>query len=468
MRRPARLVVPAVVLAVAAYVAGDVADVVPGVLTVSAPPAAPAPRPTPSDPPRTPAAPALPALSGQAPRPLPGVLLTRLRPLLGARALGPSVSASVLDAESGAALLDVDAATPRVPASTTKLLTGAALLSAVGGGTRMATTAVQGTGADEVVLVGGGDMLLGTGASQPRQVVGRAGLGTLARQVAAALPPARRAHVVVTVDDSAFTGGTTAPTWAAADVRLGLTGRVAALGLARDRARPGHPGAADPALSAGRAFAAALRRAGVRVVGSPTRATAPPNARTLGRVQSAPVADVLGVALRESDNALAEALARLVARAAGRPSTFDGAAAAVLDEVRRLGVDTGPARIVDASGLGRGSRIPARVLADVLRLAADDAHPQLRPLLEGLPVSGFTGTLAERFTKRPAASAAGMVRAKTGTLTGVNTLAGLTVDADGRLLVFVVLADHVPAGGTPAARAAMDRLAAALTACDCR
>src|SRR5919107_1028950 len=325
MRRPARLVVPAVVLAVAAYVGGDVADVVPGVLTTAAPAAAPAPRPTPADPPRPPAQPALPALSGQAPRPVPGLLRTRLRPLLTARALGPSVSASVLDAASGAALVDVGAATPRVPASTTKLLTGAALLSAVGGGTRVATTAVQGTGADEVVLVGGGDMLLATGASGPRSVVGRAGLGTLARQVAAALPPARRSHVVVTVDDSAFAGGTTAPTWAAADVRLGLTGRVAALGLARDRARPGHPGAADPALSAGRAFA--------------------------------------------------EALARLVAREAGRPPTFEGAAAAVLDEVRRLGVDTGPTRTVDASGLGRGSLIPARTLADVLRLAAGGPPP---------------------------------------------------------------------------------------------
>jgi D-alanyl-D-alanine carboxypeptidase/D-alanyl-D-alanine-endopeptidase (penicillin-binding protein 4) len=469
MRRPARLVVPAAVLAVVTYVGADVADVVPGVLTASPPAAARAPRPTPSDPPRVPAQPALPALSVQAPRPVPGALRTTLRPLLASRALGRGVSASVLDAATGAPLLDVGATTARVPASTTKLLTGAAVLSTVGGGTRMPTAVVQGRTPDEVVLVGGGDMLLGTGASRPTQVVGRAGLGTLARQVAGALQRARRPRVVVRFDDSAFAGGTTAPTWAAADVRLGLTGRVAALGLARDRARPGHPGAADPALSTARAFAAALRRAGVQVAGVPARTTAPGGAaRTLGRVDSAPVADVLGVALRESDNALAEALARLVARAAGRPPTFPAAAAAVLDQVRRLGVDTGPTRIVDASGLGRGSRVPARVLADVLRLAASDDHPQLRPLLQGLPVSGFTGTLAERFRRPPAAAAAGRVRAKTGTLTGVNTLAGFTVDADGRLLVFAVLADHVPAGGTPAARAAMDRVAAALAACGCR
>jgi D-alanyl-D-alanine carboxypeptidase/D-alanyl-D-alanine-endopeptidase (penicillin-binding protein 4) len=274
--------------------------------------------------------------------------------------------------------------------------------------------------------------------------------------------------VVLRFDDSAFAGGTTAPTWAAADVRLGLTGRVAALGLVRDRARPGHPGAVDPALSTARAFAVALRRAGVRVTGTPSRSRARPGARVLARVQSAPVADVLGVALLESDNALAEALARLVARAAGRPATFQGAASAVLDRVRQLGVDTRTTRIVDASGLGRGSRVPTRVLADLLRLAAAPGHPELRPLLQGLPVAGFTGTLAERFTRPPAAAAAGRVRAKTGTLTGVNALAGFTVDADGRLLVFAVLADRVPARGTAAARAAMDRLAAALAACGCR
>src|SRR5689334_571644 len=153
MRRPTRAVLPVAALAVLAYLVADVTDVVPGVLTASAPAAAPVPRPTPSDPPRATPEPALPALSDQAPRPTSAALRARLRPLLAAKALGPSVSASVVDGATGAPLLDVGAATARVPASTAKLLTGAATLSAVGGGTRLATTVVQGSSPDEVVLV---------------------------------------------------------------------------------------------------------------------------------------------------------------------------------------------------------------------------------------------------------------------------------------------------------------------------
>jgi D-alanyl-D-alanine carboxypeptidase/D-alanyl-D-alanine-endopeptidase (penicillin-binding protein 4) len=187
----------------------------------------------------------------------------------------------------------------------------------------------------------------------------------------------------------------------------------------------------------------------------------------LGEVRSAPVADVVAVTLGESDNALAEVLGRLAARAMGRPPTFEDSAIAVVDQVERLGIDTGATHLVDVSGLGDGSVVPARVLTDLLHLAASPDHPELRPLLTDLPVAGFSGTLGDRFTRGSAHAAAGLLRAKTGTLTGVSTLAGYVVDDDGRLLLFSIMADRVPATGTLAARQAVDRFGTALVRCGC-
>ena len=99
-------------------------------------------------------------------------------------------------------------------------------------------------------------------------------------------------------------------------------------------------------------------------------------------------------------------------------------------------------------------------------MAASEDHPQLRHLLTGLPVAGFTGSLRERFAGPGTAAGTGMVRAKTGTLTGVNSLTGIVVDADGRTLAFAFMADQTT--DRDKAVVALDRVAAALAACGCR
>jgi D-alanyl-D-alanine carboxypeptidase/D-alanyl-D-alanine-endopeptidase (penicillin-binding protein 4) len=99
-------------------------------------------------------------------------------------------------------------------------------------------------------------------------------------------------------------------------------------------------------------------------------------------------------------------------------------------------------------------------------VAADPDHPDLRAVVTGLPVAGFTGSLTYRFGDE-AADGRGVVRAKTGTLTGVHGLAGLVTDADGGLVVFVAIADDVAVIDTLAARDALDRIAADLAGCGC-
>jgi len=161
----------------------------------------------------------------------------------------------------------------------------------------------------------------------------------------------------------------------------------------------------------------------------------------------------------DGDNALAEALFRLTAIARGRPGSFAAGTKTVTEVLGELGVPTDGLDLRDGSGLARSSAIAPVTLARLLQVAAGTAHPVLRTLLTSLPVAGFSGTLAFRYTRPPSGAGAGLVRAKTGTLTGVSTLAGLTQQS-GRTLLFVVMSDHVPMGGTIAAREALDRFAA--------
>jgi serine-type D-Ala-D-Ala carboxypeptidase/endopeptidase (penicillin-binding protein 4) len=179
--------------------------------------------------------------------------------------------------------------------------------------------------------------------------------------------------------------------------------------------------------------------------------------------------------LARSDNDLAEALARQVALSQGQPASFAGGAVAVqavlgpfLDEV---GVGREAVALVDGSGLSRLDRLaPAALTRLLARVASDDGSDtaqRLAPVLTGLPVAGFSGTLMDRYRTGGGLPAAGVVRAKTGTLNGVSALAGLVRTADGRLLAFDLTADGVPLGATRRAEAALDRLAAALAACGC-
>jgi D-alanyl-D-alanine carboxypeptidase/D-alanyl-D-alanine-endopeptidase (penicillin-binding protein 4) len=83
-----------------------------------------------------------------------------------------------------------------------------------------------------------------------------------------------------------------------------------------------------------------------------------------------------------------------------------------------------------------------------------------------LPVGGTTGSLRGRFDSAATDPARGLVRAKTGTLTGVVGLAGYLSRPDGRLLAFAILDESVP-GGALGGRRAMDRALAELVECDC-
>jgi D-alanyl-D-alanine carboxypeptidase/D-alanyl-D-alanine-endopeptidase (penicillin-binding protein 4) len=170
--------------------------------------------------------------------------------------------------------------------------------------------------------------------------------------------------------------------------------------------------------------------------------------------------------LTESNNVIAETLARHVAVATGRPGTFAGAAAAVMATARKLRV-TG-LHLYDGSGLSKFDRISPQALVSLVRLAAGAGPHALRPVITGMPVAGFSGTLGPGSFFGPFGPAAlGTVRAKTGNLDHVATMAGIAYTASGQLLAFAFMGNDIPAklGAQPEMELA--GLATALAGCGC-
>ncbi|RYV49980.1 D-alanyl-D-alanine carboxypeptidase/D-alanyl-D-alanine endopeptidase [Pengzhenrongella frigida] len=456
-----------VVLTTGAYATADAYDVVPGLVTLA--PVPPAPEPFATAPGAVAAVDpggVLPALDADAPVPAAAAVTALLDALAADPRLGPSAGIVVADQLTGEILAQHDLATPHTPASTAKLVTAVAALSALGADQTVQTRVVRG-GDGQIVLVGGGDMMLAAGAGDPAKVNGRAGLADLARQAARELTLAGTTTVTLAVDDTLFSGPALSPAWDPSHLTNGFTAPVTALAvdvaaLRTDVDYP--PRQSDPSLSAGSAFATALAAEGITVTGSPVRGTADAGALQLGAVESAPIGEVVDYFLESSDNVITEVVGRLVAIDAGLPGSFDGATDAVLARVHQLGVDTTGARLVDASGLADGSALPAQTLLGLLTLITDPKHTELRPVAVGMPIAGLRGTLSGRFSS---SAARGLVRAKTGSLSGVTSLAGTVIDADGRQLLFVVVADQTPAGGQGAPRVAIDAFVESLAGCGC-
>ena len=386
------------------------------------------------------------------PPPTASALADTLEPLLDDQSLGAVQHASVVDAVTGRQLFAQGAGETATPASTIKLATAVAALTARGENHRIATRVV-GKG-DRVTLVGGGDPTLTKGA-----------LTDLAEDTARTLRKRGVRKVTLTYDLSRYTGTQQHPIGPNENLAL-----VTPLMLNEGRLDKSDHGPAqrtpDPSGQAAQAFADGLSRAGVRTTGPARSRKAPGSARSLAVHESPTLGALVERMLTNSDNDIAEALARQTALAKGEPAGFEGAGRAVRSTLERLGLPLKGTVFADGSGLNRDDRVSPALLTQLLVHAAAPDKPALRPVLTGLPVAGFTGTLDARYGGERGEPGAGLVRAKTGTLTGVNTLAGTVVDADGRMLSFAFMTSGTvdPA----AAQNSLDRLASTLANCGCR
>jgi D-alanyl-D-alanine carboxypeptidase/D-alanyl-D-alanine-endopeptidase (penicillin-binding protein 4) len=409
----------------------------------------------------------------------PGGLTAQLSGTLGLPSLGPHVAAVVASLSTGQVLFARNAGSPSAPASTAKLATAVAALQVLGPGARLSTRVVAGARRSAIVLVGGGDPTLAAGSPPAADYPQPATLASLAARTARALRARHRRTVRLGYDTSRYAGPLLAPSWPPSYLATGNVspitslevdqGRLTADGSPQDADDPGNfrPRSLTPAADAARAFGSLLAAHGIRVHGQVRPAVAPKGGVSIARVASPPLAQIVQWMLVESNNVIAENLARQVAIATGRPATFTGAAAAVTSADRRLGVRG--IQLADGSGLSPADRITPRALVQLVTLAARQHDPGLRPAITGLPVAGFSGTLAPGGSVfgAPGPAALGVVRAKTGNLSSVAALAGLAYAKNGQLLAFAFMADHIPKNGLGQAGSAIDKLATDLAACGC-
>jgi D-alanyl-D-alanine carboxypeptidase/D-alanyl-D-alanine-endopeptidase (penicillin-binding protein 4) len=240
-----------VLLAGGAYVTADAYDVVPGMVTLAPVPAPANPFPTAPGAVPAPAVTALlGALDAAVPAPAPAQLQSLVTALAADARLGTNAGVVVVDDLTGDVLASNAADVPHTPASTAKLVTAVAALTQLPAGTTLPTRVVKGA-AGQVVLVGGGDMMLAAGAGDPTAVDGRAGLADLAAQVSKALRLAGTTTVSLGVDDTLFSGPALSPTWVASDIAAGYVAPVTALAVDVAKIKAGEypPRYPDPASS---------------------------------------------------------------------------------------------------------------------------------------------------------------------------------------------------------------------------
>jgi serine-type D-Ala-D-Ala carboxypeptidase/endopeptidase (penicillin-binding protein 4) len=400
-------------------------------------------------------------VAATAPVPTSRGVVGRLAAVLADPNLG-RLGGRVTDAMTAEELWQQQDDVPMQPASTNKTLTTAAALLTLDRGTRVTTRVVVADQPGAVVLVGGGDPTLS--AAPPEQDTwyhDAARISDLADQV-------RRNGVTPTavqVDTSLFSGPTMAPGWDPADIEGGDIAPIESVMLDAGRIQPAtdeSQRSLTPALDAGRALAGALGvdPKHVTIADHPT----PVGARQLAAVQSAPLIQRLNEMMNASDNVMAECIAREVAAAMHRPLSFTGAVDAVTNRLSTAHIDTTSAVLQDSSGLSVADRLTAKTLDSVVQASAGPDQPALRPLLDLLPIAGGSGTLSDRFLDTAAATGpAGWLRAKTGSLTATNALAGVVTDSSGRVLTFALISNDAGSTG----RTAIDAVAATLWSCGC-
>jgi serine-type D-Ala-D-Ala carboxypeptidase/endopeptidase (penicillin-binding protein 4) len=216
----------------------------------------------------------------------------------------------------------------------------------------------------------------------------------------------------------------------------------------------------DPPRYFGYTLRTLLAMHGVKVTGKVRLGAVPADARLVHVAQSEPLSEVVRRLNKSSNNFMAEQILKtLGAEAKGAPGTWAKGIAATEELLAEVGLPRGSYLMRNGSGLNDANRFSARQTVTLLR-AMWRRFPLMAEFLASLPVAGRDGTIRRRFGD---SEAAGRLRAKTGTLENVVSLAGFVETAAGETLAFAVYANDYPTRAA-AIRVAVDALGGALAA----
>jgi D-alanyl-D-alanine carboxypeptidase/D-alanyl-D-alanine-endopeptidase (penicillin-binding protein 4) len=333
---------------------------------------------------------------------------------------------------------------PLAPASTQKLLTGAAALAVLGPQhtftTRAATNGrlVGNTLTGNLYVVGGGDPVLATPAfvnSLRSRALTSTEPVTPLTSLADAIVGAgvRLIRGAVVGDDSRHDRLRFLPVWKPNYRTEGDIGALSALGVDHGYATPGGSVApADPALATAQQLVAMLVARGVSIDDGAASGSAPARVHDVAHIESPPLAALVAGMLTASDNWIAETLVREIGVAVAHHGGTAAGTAAVMRVLAARHISMKHVSVFDGSGLAPSNRVTCAALVGVIDLAR---NPRFAAIDRGLAVAGRTGTLATRFLGDPLQ---GVLRAKTGHIDGVAALAGVVDDAEHLRFAFVV------------------------------
>ena len=335
-----------------------------------------------------------------------------------------SIGLKVVAVETGEVVYEKNPYKLHHPASTTKLFTAATALAKLGSDYQFETTIYVDTEADtqvvgNIYLKGRADPVL-----QPFDVMKlvdtllETGLQSIQGDIV----------VDTTYLDTVREG----PGWMWDDRPL----RISALSI---RQIEPEPGTRSRALACGYLLKNELIEKGIEVTGNVVPGTVPLDARTIAKHLSPPLANIIKLMNKPSDNWIAELLFKTIgAEVMGEPGTWQKGRDAINEFLEEIIGEPPAHRFVDGSGLSRYNLLNAELLTQLLVYMYHNF--ELMPeYLASLPIAGVDGTLGERMQGM---SAEKVLRAKTGTLSGVSTLAGYTVTADDEVFAFGILISH--------------------------